>query len=103
MLRAASSGAPAAERAESLTISSTTAPYGSGEAGRNTRTVSFSANDTVPATGFPSAVTTHARFVLLRSIDSVNRTDRTAPRSTLEVFDVGRKRTTAGADVVVTV
>ena len=103
MLRAASSGAPAAERAESLTISSTTAPYGSGEAGRNTRTESFSANDTLPVTGWPLAVTTHARFVLLRSIDSVNRTESTEPRSTLAVLLIGRKRTTAGAEVVVMV
>src|SRR4029079_16665675 len=81
MLRADSSGAPAADRAVSLTSISTTAPYGSGEARRNTRTESFSANDTLPVTGWPLAVTTHARFVLLRSIDSVNRTESTVPRS----------------------
>ena len=86
-----------------LTSISTTAPYGSGAAGRNTRTESFSANDTVPATGWPLAVTTQARFVLFRSIDSVNRTERTEPRSTLAVSCFGRKRTTAGAEVVVTV
>jgi hypothetical protein len=65
--------------------------------------VSFSANETVPATGLPSAVTTQAYFVLIRSIGWLKRTDRTAPWSTTRVPLLGRKRTTSGAAVVVIV
>ena len=65
--------------------------------------MSSSANETLPATALPSAVTDQASFVARRSIDSLNRTDSTASCSTFDVPCVGRNRTTAGAAAVLIV
>src|SRR6476469_7806337 len=59
----AASGAPVADFAPPVTTIWTSEPYGSGESGRNRSTVFFSANETLPVTGLPSADTVNARFV----------------------------------------
>ena len=74
--------------------------YGSAAVGLKTRTSSPSAQETLPATGFPFAVTVNALAVAARSIGAVKRTESVASRATSSVSARGRKRTTDAAATV---
>jgi len=74
----------------------TVALDGSGAFGVKTRTVSRSAQVTLPATAARAIETAKARAVLRRSIGWVKRTEIMASRATFFALVVGRKRTTAG-------
>ena len=97
---AIASPAPAMSRAPAVTSIETVAPYGSGDAGVKTRTVSFSAQLTAPAIALPPTLTVTARAVDRRSITLLKRTEIGAARSTFFASAAGRKRTTAGAEAV---
>ena len=78
----AASPVPDVERAFVLIVISTCLPFGSRDDGLNTRTVSPSAQLTFPAIRWPSIDALNAAAVALWLIGSLNRTDRSADRST---------------------
>ena len=90
------SGAPSRLLAVVATVITTRVSYGRALAGWKTRTVSSSANETLPATSVRPATTAKAFFVEASSIGWVNRTEIPAPRSTSFVSARGRNRTTPG-------
>ena len=93
---------PSALRAVAATVATTRVSYGSGLAGSKTRTVSSSANVTLPLTALPSAGTLKASFVAVRSIGSAEADRDAAWRGHVLRAAGGRKRTTAGAAAVLT-
>ena len=79
------------------TVIDTVEPDGSAVFGVNDRTVSCSAQATVPGMDLPRTETEKDWAVLRRSIGIVKRTERVASRATPAAPGRGRNRTTAGA------